>query len=263
MTDHAEEQANELEALRSIFPDEFEELDAGPPAAFRIHIKPEDIPEDVAHLDPSLYLTITYTETYPDTLPELSLTDVTGLNEEDTHTLLESINECAREYVGMAMVFTLAASAKETFERLLQEQSERKATKEAARIAAEEEAERQRHAGTRVTPANFDIWKAKFLEEIAGILKQPKGEELLTPAQRAAAAVGGLLESLKGGKGTKLTGRQLFEKDQSLAESDMAFIEEGDVTVDVELFEGMEDLDLDDEDEEENSVLANFRDADD
>ncbi|KAI8826220.1 ubiquitin-conjugating enzyme/RWD-like protein [Fimicolochytrium jonesii] len=268
MSFHAEEQSNELEALLSIFPDEFSLLDAGPPAHFHIHIQP-----DVESLIPpsddhdattpreavEFFLDITYTDTYPDTIPLLELTEVAGFDAGECGQIVSELTTMAEESVGMAMGFTLAAGAKEIAERVVSERIAAQEAEAAARAAAEEEAERIRHAGTRVTPASFDQWKAEFLAEISHLLKT-KGEEALSPAQKAAAAVAGLLDSIKGKSG-KLTGRQLFEKDRTLASSDMAYIEDGDVTVDAELFEGMEDLDVgdDEEDEEENSVLAGIR----
>jgi len=54
-----------------------------------------------------------------------------------------------------------------------------------------------------------------------------------------------------------ILGRQLFEQDESLAKSDMTYIEEGDVTVDISLFE-ME-VDMSDEDEEDTSILELVR----
>lgn len=56
-------------------------------------------------------------------------------------------------------------------------------------------------------------------------------------------------------------GRQLFERDHSLAKSDSAFVEDGDVDVDIALFE--RELNIsDDEDDNENDVLRNIRSSD-
>lgn len=54
-------------------------------------------------------------------------------------------------------------------------------------------------------------------------------------------------------------GRQLFERDHSLAKSDATFMEEGDVDVDIALFE--RELVISD-DEDENDVLRNIRSSD-
>ena len=62
----------------------------------------------------------------------------------------------------------------------------------------------------------------------------------------------------------------MFEQDETLTRSDMTFVEEDDVAVDVSLFEhesGYEDTDEDededDEGEEENYVLNTIRNAED
>ncbi|KAI9106150.1 ubiquitin-conjugating enzyme/RWD-like protein [Phlyctochytrium arcticum] len=261
MTDYGEEQASELEVLTSIFPDEFELLAPGPPAHFQIHVIPESVPTADIPSDPQCHLEVTYTETYPDTIPELAVVNAQGLDESEVEQLEEELRSVGEESLGMAMIFTLASECKDRFERILEERADRFEKAEEERIAREDEAERIRHQGTRVTAESFEQWRASFMAEIVGILKQPKGEDLLTPAQRAAASVGGLLD-LKSGKSTRLNGRQLFEKDKSLAKSDMAYMEEGDVDVDVALFEGMEDLDLEDEDEED-TVASRFREQDD
>ncbi|KAJ3297574.1 RWD domain-containing protein 1 [Borealophlyctis nickersoniae] len=262
MTDYAEEQTNELEVLRSIFPDELEVLDEGPPASFhiRVELDPSVLHEGAASegdaSPPTLYLAITYTPTYPDEIPQLSLTDVTGIDETEQQALLSELETVASESLGMAMVFSIASAAREGFERIITERIERLAREEEERIAREEEEERQRYAGNKVTAEAFETWKLNFIAEISKIIK---AGGKLTPAQSAAAAVAGLLPSTS--KNGKLTGRQLFEKDKSLAKSDMAYMEDGDVAVDVELFEGMDDLDLEDEDDD-NDVLRNFTEDD-
>ena len=88
---------------------------------------------------------------------------------------------------------------------------------------------RKKFEGTRVTIETFLAWKNKFDAEMAE-LKRQRGQQ-------------------KDGQNTKLTGKELFMKDNTLDDSDVKFFEEeGDaVTVDESLFEDMEDLDLDDE----------------
>ncbi|KAJ3235160.1 hypothetical protein HDU81_000754, partial [Chytriomyces hyalinus] len=124
---------------------------------------------------------------------------------------------------------------------------------------AEDAAERAKYAGTKVTPEAFLEWRTKFLREAA------------TEEKKAAlAAVGGAnsagakaLQRAEANKG-KVSGRALFEKDKSLARSDITLMAEGDVAIDSTLFEGqMDGLDEEDEEEEENAVLAGFNEDDD
>ena len=89
-----------------------------------------------------------------------------------------------------------------------------------------------------MTVESFLVWRAKFDEETGrAALKQAKEVN------------------------KKLTGRQLFERDASLANSDLAFIKEGDavegVSVDETLFQDLEDLDLDDEGDDDSEFDPN------
>ena len=64
-------------------------------------------------------------------------------------------------------------------------------------------------AGTPVTRENFLAWKERFLRENVGNLKGASSQ--LSPVQ----------------KESKLTGKQLFEQNKNLAESDAAFADDG------------------------------------
>ncbi|CAM4878476.1 unnamed protein product [Rotaria socialis] len=96
------------------------------------------------------------------------------------------------------------------------------------KIREEEEAEQKRFEGTCVSVESFIKWKVKFDAERAELIKTVKVDE---------------------SEPKKLTGRQLFEKDRSLYDSDIKFIsgEGGEVVeVDESLFEDMLDLEFDD-----------------
>ena len=54
----------------------------------------------------------------------------------------------------------------------------------------------------------------------------------------------------------KLTGKQLFEKDENLFESDLQLLNEDAIEVDESLFQNLDDLDLDDDDISEQSFFA-------
>ena len=95
----------------------------------------------------------------------------------------------------------------------------------------------ERTKGTPVTRDAFMIWKAKFDQEML----------LLNADEIQKAEL----------KRKKLSGRQLFEMDLTLATSDANYIEDGDVDIDESLFENeLEDLDL--EDDEDDEDVANM-----
>ena len=108
--DHAEEQANELEALEAIYGDDFKKLDDSPPT-FEVTLVPEaGAGEDVNHV--SVALKVVYTPTYPEAPPELELRAVRrgGLTDEGLVECLQLVRDAASsdDVLGMAMVYTLA-----------------------------------------------------------------------------------------------------------------------------------------------------------
>merc|ERR1712241_473123 len=104
---------------------------------------------------------------------------------------------------------------------------------EAIRIQKEleEEEERKKLEGTKVTIESFLAWKAEFDAEMY--------------AKKSVEA-----QAKKEKEKVKKSGRELFMTDTTLIQSDVKFLAEaGDVaiTVDESLFEDMEDLDLEDD----------------
>jgi len=245
--DYKEEQQQELEALESIYFDEFEKINDDPPS-FRVLIESQDLYEDlgdeVEHDVIKCYLYVEYPKTYPEVKPIMEIQDYEGLDENDIRSLMEELDQAAEENLGMGMVFTLTSQLKETVDNLVVERKEKREREEEERIKREEEEERKKHEGTKVTVESFLAWKAKFDKEMKELeeenqIKQKKKNEF---------------KKVK----NVLTGRQLFEQDTTLLDSDKAFAEEGDVEVDLALFEDeMENLDLSDEEDEDEFIVAN------
>lgn len=145
----------------------------------------------------------------------------------------------------MPVIFTLASHLSEQLSIQAENRQIRHRENLERKQREEEEAEQKRFEGTRVSVETFIKWKVKFdaeQMELAKIIKTDDGEP------------------------KKLTGRQLFEKDRSLYDSDIKFISgEGTieyrfyflrkiiylflggevVEVDESLFEDMLDLELD------------------
>ena len=85
----------------------------------------------------------------------------------------------------------------------------------------------QQYKGTPVTLQNFLEWKAKF------------DAEMIACGKRKVVEVS---------QSKRLTGKQLFEQDSTLNESDIKFLtSDPGVKVDESLFQDFEDLDLDEE----------------
>lgn len=200
---------------------------------FQIPINTEEFDKDTQESGLSCNLIFTYTPTYPDEAPIVETDEPVNFEEGYETKLLDHLQGSIEENIGMEMIFTLVSTAQEwlnerwdDFKKTQEDERERK-------ILEAEEAERKRFEGTRVTVETFMKWKMEF-EESMGIA-----------AKR---------EKLSDNK--KLTGRELFMRDNTLNESDIKFlIEAGDsiesVKIDESLFQALDDIELDDDDEDD------------
>nr|CAH7729713.1 unnamed protein product [Callosobruchus chinensis] len=226
--DYKEEQKGEIEALESIYYGDFEILEAEPYHKFSIPIKSEEY-EPGSEDGLACNLVITYTPKYPEEAPIVEIEDAENFEEGYEAKLLEYIDEQIKENLGMVMVFTLVFTAQEFLNEKWEAMKKDKDEMAARKLKEEEEAEMKRFEGTRVTVETFMKWK-KLFEDDMGITKKREIAEK---------------------ENKKLTGRELFMRDNTLNESDLKFLDEGDqVKVDESLFQDLDDLDLDDEDED-------------
>lgn len=235
--DYKEEQANELEALESIYYGDMEIVEKDP-LAFTIPIKSECVDEEYQM---NCLLRFQYTSKYPEDLPLIEIENCDNMEDDVEAQLKEYLLEQATENLGMVMIFTLVSSAQEWLSTKSDQIKQDTEEAEERRIKEEEEAEQKRFEGTVVTLETFITWKAQFDKEMAHIIFEEKNK-----AKEKTAG--------------KLTGREMFMQDTSLIESDLKFIEEsgGDATmersepveVNENLFQDMNDLDLSDSDDD-------------
>jgi len=228
--------------LESIYPTELLRLSQH---KIQIEAEGDDIPDGADNLQ--VTLCVEYTAGYPDELPTLSLEHDGDerIEETDSEIILEGLRKVGEENLGMAMTFTLVSHLREQLSQLvrskLEEQRQRDSEKERLALEAEE----RRTIGTPVTVQSFRAWKEKFDKELA-IKKAQEDEEHLrnmTPKER---------EEWKK-SGTRLSGRQLFERNKDL--EDETLIEEGVVSVDFSQYQRTRD-----EEEQEESLA--FSDSD-
>ncbi|KAK0450836.1 uncharacterized protein ARMOST_03682 [Armillaria ostoyae] len=225
----------EFEVLESIYPTELTKLSE---TDIQIDAEPDDIAEGAEPL--KLSLRVHYGASYPDVLPDLSLEAVEGeLEDDEVAKLISELNDIGEENLGMAMTFTLVSHLREQLSTLVRSRADkrRKEELEKERLALEEEEARTR--GTLVTAASFKAWKDKFDAQQARKKQQEEEERMkgLTPKER---------EEVKR-MYSRLSGRQLFEKNRNLEED--ALLEEGTVSVDVSQYERSHRDDDQDEDE--------------
>ncbi|KYN17059.1 RWD domain-containing protein 1, partial [Trachymyrmex cornetzi] len=225
--DYKDEQINEIEALESIYCGELEILATEPFYTFAIPIKTEEYePETDNGL--SCRLEFTYTAKYPDESLLISIMEQENFEDGD-EKLKAHLIEQMNENLGMVMVFTLVSTAQEWLNVQWDKIKLKREENAAQKLKEEEEAERRRFEGTRVTVESFLNWKEIFDEEM-GYTKR---------------------KELTDREGKKLTGRELFMTDKTLDQSDLKFLDDGDaVKVDESLFQNLDDLDLDDDEDD-------------
>ncbi|XP_041353999.1 RWD domain-containing protein 1-like [Gigantopelta aegis] len=230
MTDYKEEQRNEIEALQSIYPEEIELIKEEPSFIFTINVQSQD-EESQNDEDKCACCTIQFSlgEKYPDEAPVIEITEYSNLEDDQIEELMNYLNEQVEENLGMVMVFTLVSAVQERMTVLVEEQKKRVEDEKNRREREEEEAEQKRFEGTKVTIENFVAWKTKFDAEMAEL------KRLRSQTEQQAS--------------NKLSGKEMFLQDATMNESDVQFLKDDtdSVEVDESLFQDMDDLDLDDD----------------
>ncbi|KAK7693569.1 hypothetical protein QCA50_003138 [Cerrena zonata] len=230
----------EFEVLEAIYPAEVSKLSE---RDIQIDVEPEDVVEGTDAF--KLTLSVHYPDGYPDALPDLSIEATEGeLSDHETEELLKGLKAVGEENLGMAMTFTLVAHLREQLLDLVHSRIETKRKEESEKERLAIEAEEARTRGTPVTKESFTSWKLKFDREMAA--KNAKEEDEKTKAFSMKER-----EELKK-LATRLTGRQLFERDRTLAVSDDSLLEEGTVSVDVSQY----DRTTAEEEEEEDRAVT-------
>ncbi|CAG02777.1 unnamed protein product [Tetraodon nigroviridis] len=115
MTDYAEEQRNELEAIESIYPESFTVL-SDDPTSFTITVTsdPGDSGETV-----EATIKFTYVEKYPDEPPLWEIHSQENLEERDAQDILTLLQQQVEENLGMVMIFTLVTAVQEKLNEIV------------------------------------------------------------------------------------------------------------------------------------------------
>ncbi|XP_054784338.1 uncharacterized protein LOC129291151 isoform X1 [Prosopis cineraria] len=240
MTDYAQEQEMEIEALEAILMDDFKEIHSGESGlstsnkCYQIKVSAQEDDTDESMTNPvQLALIFSHTEKYPDEPPLLNLKSLQGIPNEDLRILKENIQEEASENLGMAMIYTLVTSAKEWLsERFCQDPTDGDAE---AEEAAKDDIVVPH--GEPVTVDTFLAWRERFEAELA--LERAK----LMPESALTAP-----------KEKKLSGRQWFESGRASTKG-AAPVTEGSEE------EDEDDIDFDDDDleaDDEDDMLEHY-----
>ncbi|KAF0688212.1 Aste57867_20082 [Aphanomyces stellatus] len=251
MTDYVEEQMMEVEALDSIYMDDFSKVQDAP-----LKLKVKLVPnQDGGDNHVALSLVFTMPETYPDAAPDVEIRMEKGLSDRQEKEIRALLNQQMEENLGMAMVYTVCEAVREwmlennregndgsEYQEMLRRQEARTkkdniaAEAEQAKLDLEEEKKGAHKAagGTPVTVESFTKWKAAFDADMA----TKDGSKAVVGAEK------------------KLTGRQLWA---SGAAKEDASTDAGDVDIQVE----GEDYGDDDDDDDEDYVDGEEGDDDD
>jgi len=222
---------NEIEALEAIYSNsELEVLENEPFHKFQITISTEEYDSEDNGL--TCKLAFTYQEKYPDVGPLVEIDEANYEDEKILSDLLSDIKKNIDENVGMEMIFTLVCAAQEFLNQQWDDLKKQREDELDRLKMQQEEAERKKFEGTRVTVDSFLMWRSQFEIE-TGITAKKEKAALLAK---------------------KLTGKELFLRDTTLNESDIKFLlEAGDsienVKIDESLFQNIDDLQLDSEDD--------------
>jgi len=175
----------------------------------------------------------------------VQILDSQNLDEGELSELLDNLSRTANESLGTVMVFTLVSDVVEW----LSSKTEREVVElEQEKDKKLKEIEEKRFEGTPVTEQTFLAWKLRFdAEMLKAKLTQQR------------------LQSDQTGSSRRLTGREMFETDKTLVESDLNFVEDLDQGQIEALLHNIEEIDL--VDDEVNDMLdkeeADFSDDDD
>jgi len=228
-----DDQKEEREVLDSIFPDEIQDIsDTEYRISIALDVKQESEEEEDQVEAPVIILNVKYPESYPDDAPVLDITQPPNAPkhehldiQDDKVRLLEALQPTIEENLGMAMVFSLVSTLKDSAELLIAERQQVvQAHKDFESQKAETE-ENRKFEGQKVTRDSFLAWRDTF--------KQALDEE----KAKRTAELEAEEKKRRGGKPEekKLTGKQLWQ--QGLAGNTIEEDEEGQDAI-----EGLRDL---------------------
>ncbi|KAI9015775.1 kinase-like domain-containing protein [Phycomyces nitens] len=177
-------QENEIEALKAIFMEDYQEvvdqtawkIKSNVPE-FILHLVPHGVNENETHV--AVDLKIKFLKTYPNKPPEMSLINSRGLSPAALHEINESLKRTAKDSIGQEMTFDLADNVRElltsynepppegsklSFHERMVMRTENNLKEEKER-ALEEEAKRKEEADAALR-AQSEVMNAKIQQEL-------------------------------------------------------------------------------------------------
>jgi hypothetical protein len=156
----------------------------------------------------TMILSVHYPPDYPDEPPNLELSATPNAPPypyfnvaDDKVQLLEALKETIDENLGMAMIFTLVSTLKESAEQVISDRQQAARAAHEASIAAAEAEENKKFHGTPVNKETFMKWQEQFRKEMEQEAREKEKEDEAERKRR------GFKELEK-----KLTGKELWER---------------------------------------------------
>mmetsp|Transcript_9681 Transcript_9681/g.35923 ORF Transcript_9681/g.35923 Transcript_9681/m.35923 type:complete len:243 (-) Transcript_9681:2791-3519(-) len=238
-----EQQQDEIEALQSIYPDEFTIISEQSPIKYEINIPliptdniDEDDDEQLKAI-PRLTMHFIIPEDYPESAaPEFSLQSL-QLQRNTIADLSDILKETCDENAGDVLVFSLIQRAQDWYEDILEEQNAQKEKETDDSLLNRHMTDQEANFSTSfighpVTKENFLEWKDKFDAEMAAKREEEHEKRMSRGAKHQS----------------KLSGREYFEqKDSQWIQN----LEQTETLQKATLEHIDDDLFLDDEDEDD------------
>ncbi|CAI2729339.1 unnamed protein product [Schistosoma spindalis] len=230
----AEDCENELIALESIYEDKYQLVQTTPKRKIKVNLNGQS--DNSLSTKVRCQLLFELTSNYPNKAPKYQILKPENLSNEDISDINIIINEVIERSLGFIMLFDILTEVQQKLDSictkiLIRQRNEAKEKRKA--IQLEEEA---KFRGDRVTVESFLEWNTKFLAEME-LLK----EKTISEDQNSVK---------------RLTGRELFLKDNHYDDSDLTFLETNGgevVEIDEHLFVDIGDIDLDDDDDDDDN----------
>jgi len=177
---------------------------------------------------PSVELLFELPEDYPNVKPSIQALNSTNLGEDELSQLLADVDKRADESLGSVMIFMLVSEIVVWLSTRAEKEADEHEREKGLRLHAIEAEERKKAEGTPVTVETFLAWKAKFdAEQLKIKLEEQKQQAEMNSGQR------------------RLTGREMFERDKALAESDLNFVDDLEQDQIEALLQDIDEVDLD------------------
>ncbi|KAA0186975.1 RWD domain-containing protein 1 [Fasciolopsis buskii] len=222
--DFAEDRESELVTLDSIYEKNFRITRGEGLQKFEVRLVGHA--GDKHKVDVECTLAFEYTDAYPQEPPIFQVVKAKSLTGEEVAAVEEIVSTAAQRSLGYIMIFDILSEVQEKLNSLSEKRiaEQKRALKEKQRqTELEEEA---KFKGDRVTVDSFLHWNARFLAEISAAREKNKTSE--------------------DSSSKRLTGRDMFLRDNRYDDSDIKFLSEtGEVVeIDEELFADIGHIDL-------------------